>query len=82
MTDQLNDSDLESMTAQQVAEAYDTGRLDSLLGGDPDDVSVLDKARRGTDPLTPSDIKHLSDLGAHQLIADAYDANRITHEEN
>ena len=82
MTHQLTDADLVGMTPQEIADAHNTGRLDSLLGAAPDDVSVLDKARRGTDPLTPSDIKHLSEIGAHQLIVDAYDANRITHEEN
>lgn len=77
MTDQqLTDDDLKGMTPQEIADAHDSGRLDSLLGAPEEDVDVLARARNG-ESLDRADLSRLSALGRHDLILAADAAGLI-----
>lgn len=67
--DQLTRTDIAGMTPEEVVEAHDAGRFDVALGASPADAQLKQRARSG-EPVTRADIRRLSELGEHQLIAD------------
>lgn len=79
---QLTRDDLRGMTPEQIEDAHNSGRLDSLLGMPADDVAVLDRARAGEDDLTHSDVQRLKELNRHDLIAQALDNGRLNNLTN
>lgn len=74
---QLGQADIEGMSPQKIEEAREAGRLQVLLGADPAEVALTQRAKH--DRLTPGDVKALYAAGHHQLIADAQTDGRIDY---
>jgi hypothetical protein len=75
-------SDYEAMRrAQEVIDAAENGDYDERLGISTEQRELLTRAA-GDKPLSSADVEALSAIQRHDLIAAAYDADRITHTPN
>jgi len=79
---QLTAEDVKKLYAEkkydEIEAARRDGRLGVVLGQDPAEVSLLERAR-GTGPLTAADVHGLSELGEHELIDQARRSGRLTY---
>ena len=77
---QLTTEDVKKLYAErrydEIEAARKEGRLGLVLGQDPADVALLERAR-GTGPLTADDVHELTRLGEHQLIVNANRDGRL-----
>jgi len=80
LTGQLSRADIKDMTPEQIDQAYQGGKFNALLGMPQEDAELIDRARDGG--IDMNDVRRLRALGQHELIADAYHANRIITKEN
>ncbi|WP_106814262.1 hypothetical protein [Microbacterium timonense] len=71
MTHQLSRDDLAGMTPAQITEAHDAGRFNDLIGIDPADTALVQRASapdiRHT--FTATEVRRLRALGRHDLVA-------------
>lgn len=73
---QLTREDLKGMTPEDIDTAHDEGRLDLVLGHDPDYVALIERAAGA---IGREDIAALRRAGREDLIVKAHDEDRITH---
>lgn len=76
---QLTREDLKAMTPEAIDTARIEGRLAVLLGADPDDADLIERAT--TEPITHADVQRLARLKRHDLIDAARTTNRIAATE-
>jgi hypothetical protein len=75
-------SDYEALRrAQEVIAGADRGEYDEQFGISTEERELLTRAA-GDKPLSSADVEALSAIQRHDLIAAAYDADRITHTPN
>jgi hypothetical protein len=78
--DQLDASQLTSvagMTPEAINTAREAGRLQVLLGADPDEVALTQRAQHGR--IDIDTVHQLADLGRHDLIEQARESGRIDY---
>jgi hypothetical protein len=74
-------SDYEAMRrAQEVIDAAEQGDYDERLGISTEQRDLLNRAAEAL--ISDADVEALAAIGRHDLIAAAYDADRITHTPN
>ena len=73
---QLNAADLKTLTPRQIEDARTAGHLAVLLGADPAEADLIERAT--TDPITTTDVRRLAALGRHDLIEAARLGGRLT----
>jgi hypothetical protein len=74
---QLTEADIAGWKPEAINQAREAGRLQVLLGADPDEVALTQRAKHGR--IDVEDVKALWDAGHHALIETARADDRIDH---